>query len=537
MKIQCTKGTIDQMINQFKGRIEELQGPVDIESASRILPDGTEYDPEDYEGGYTEWTKVASKPVRDYDGFITEYTMWYNEFEDKYVFVFGDSDIYYPENADWDWECESNEEATEWYNDYEGFEDVEESERINCSEESQNATWIVQKMYQKFPYIDFIDERDIGSKVALFFKLKEPVSDLEDWLHSEGIDYKIKDGKLRIIADEDFEDDEVEGCEVTGSSNSWMTTARKLGYSIQELIQMYNDETGKSADKNSKEFQNWCKNYFKDDVKCINCSETEEQPYIVRFGWDSGGPENGPSYGYGEDIVYALSKEDACSKWEAENQDQIAGLNSGRYGGYEGCFARPATEDDIREYEEEQKRWEELEKYYDFVDGDVFPKESVESAEFMDLGTGLNYWYFTTHGVQPGSVPKGLEILEIRDTPNGTYFLTNRVLTTDSLKYYDIKERSPKDEVKAWYVGEPDSGAELASAYRFKAIINSPDFSDRLDNVVDRYNVSQPVSGDWSTELRSEQKAIADEFGISMLQARKIMVDKLGFDYSDFKEV
>lgn len=97
-----------------------------IKSATRTLPDGTEYDPEDYEGGYTEWEMIDTKQVKDSDGFWTDYTMWYNEFTDTYCFTFGDKDIYYPENADWDWECENEDEAWEWFNDYNGFEDEDE---------------------------------------------------------------------------------------------------------------------------------------------------------------------------------------------------------------------------------------------------------------------------------------------------------------------------------------------------------------------------------------------------------------------------
>ena len=59
----------------------------------------------------------------------------------------------------------------------------------------------------------------------------------------------------------------------------------------------------------------------------------------------------------------AASKEDACSKWESENQEQIDGFNSAKYGGYEGCFARPATEDDIREYNEYIRMWDEPDTY------------------------------------------------------------------------------------------------------------------------------------------------------------------------------
>lgn len=68
------------------------------------------------------------------------------------------------------------------------------------------------------------------------------------------------------------------------------------------------------------------------------------------------------------------------------------------------------------------------------------------STEFVDMGTGLEYWYFTKHGVGPGSVPRGLNILEIRSVRNGDYFKTDRVLTKDALDYYEIKERSPYEK-------------------------------------------------------------------------------------------
>lgn len=101
---------------------------------------GDEWDPEDHADGYTEWEEVKSKPVLDYDGFYTDYTMWYNQFEDKYVFTFGDKDIYYPENADWDWECENRSEADEWFDDYVGpgeeDEDIYSSSKINSSTDS-----------------------------------------------------------------------------------------------------------------------------------------------------------------------------------------------------------------------------------------------------------------------------------------------------------------------------------------------------------------------------------------------------------------
>lgn len=71
------------------------------------------------------------------------------------------------------------------------------------------------------------------------------------------------------------------------------------------------------------------------------------------------------------------------------------------------------------------------------------------------------YWYFTKHGVQPGSVPKGVEIEEIKDTEHGTYFSTYYLLTTQELKDFDIKEERPQlDESIVQKVAARMSGGE-----------------------------------------------------------------------------
>ena len=53
------------------------------------------------------------------------------------------------------------------------------------------------------------------------------------------------------------------------------------------------------------------------------------------------------------------------------------------------------------------------------------------------------YWYFTTHGVQPGSIPKGGYLGEVVDCPEGTYFQFSRIITTKELRDYEILERVP----------------------------------------------------------------------------------------------
>jgi hypothetical protein len=57
----------------------------------------------------------------------------------------------------------------------------------------------------------------------------------------------------------------------------------------------------------------------------------------------------------------------------------------------------------------------------------------------------MTYWYLTKHGVQPGSIPKNTIINMLLDFSNGTYFSTDRVLSTKELNEYDLSEASPKE--------------------------------------------------------------------------------------------
>ena len=59
---------------------------------------------------------------------------------------------------------------------------------------------------------------------------------------------------------------------------------------------------------------------------------------------------------------------------------------------------------------------------------------------------------------------------------------------------------------------------------------------DKLYGIADRYNVSRPVSGDWDNETVHEQRAISKELGLSMEEAKQVMIDQLGFTEDMFVE-
>lgn len=60
------------------------------------------------------------------------------------------------------------------------------------------------------------------------------------------------------------------------------------------------------------------------------------------------------------------------------------------------------------------------------------------------------FWYFTTHGTGPGTIPKDLCVLETRDGQNekgtwGVFICLDGILNTSELHEYDIKELKPDD--------------------------------------------------------------------------------------------
>ena len=64
-----------------------------------------------------EWTFIKSKEVEDSDGFLTDYT-WYEGSDGTQVMVFGDNDIYKPEDGYFDVTFTDRKQAEDWFNSY-----------------------------------------------------------------------------------------------------------------------------------------------------------------------------------------------------------------------------------------------------------------------------------------------------------------------------------------------------------------------------------------------------------------------------------
>lgn len=87
-----------------------------------------------------------------------------------------------------------------------------------------------------------------------------------------------------------------------------------------------------------------------------------------------------------------------------------------------------------------KNRYDDKIYYHGFMD-----KKDAD-RHYPDRLKTKTYWYSTKHGVMPGSVPRGINILDVRDIGNKSYFKTDSIISSKDLKYYDIKEDIPPME-------------------------------------------------------------------------------------------
>lgn len=141
------------------------------------------------------FTEVKTKQVYDSDGFLTDYTMYKDE-DGNYIFIFGDRDLYTPDNTDPDWKIEASDKAeklsNEWFEDYEGFEEQDDFPSVDDDlyEAKENkiffnlAKRIFNDMEDLFDMKEFKDDRYFDEYDREAFR--DVYDALSDYLASEG---------------------------------------------------------------------------------------------------------------------------------------------------------------------------------------------------------------------------------------------------------------------------------------------------------------------------------------------------------------
>lgn len=86
--------------------------------------------------------------------------------------------------------------------------------------------------------------------------------------------------------------------------------------------------------------------------------------------------------------------------------------------------------------------WKKFEEYY----WKRIPRRYSDEVPYSKR----RYWYFTTHGTGPGTIPKDLMLLETREGQNrkgtwGDFICLDGVLSTTELREFDLIELSPEE--------------------------------------------------------------------------------------------
>ena len=183
------------------------------------------------------WKEVKSKSVPDSDGFSTDYTMYTDG--EKFVFIFGDRDLYNPDNTDFDWEVDTKGEADEWFDNYEGFAEDEEDDDPNehfLDESASNKT--IKNWYEKEYPDDTIAIEQIEDGIT-FEDIKNNPSLLDPCdtqVRERILSYLNKDLKEQLVSDSNTPEGPIPGPD-TGVSNLLISAINGEWSTIQQ----YND--------------------------------------------------------------------------------------------------------------------------------------------------------------------------------------------------------------------------------------------------------------------------------------------------------
>ena len=131
---------------------------------------------------------LETKSVYDYDGFTTDYSLYGVRMDDSddfhyYVCVFGDRDMYDPNegSVDFDFETDDYDEALEWFDNYTGYEYDDEDEYDESYEYE----------YSDSLSEEYLAEDDI-EEYGQFMQLDDVVAGFTDNMPEDDIDKAIK---------------------------------------------------------------------------------------------------------------------------------------------------------------------------------------------------------------------------------------------------------------------------------------------------------------------------------------------------------
>ncbi len=130
------------------------------------------------------------------------------------------------------------------------------------------------------------------------------------------------------------------------------------------------------------------------------------------------------------------------------------------------------------------------------------------------VDTGMTYWYLFKHGLGPGTMPRGVNVLKVIEDGWKDYVLLDKMLTTEELNMYEIKEKMPPQELldQAGY-SEVDSACDVNAASAIAEIPAPFDQWYQIDNNSEASEFGSPAEEIEGYEAKHLAWAVAkDEY-------------------------
>lgn len=193
-----------------------------------------------------QYEKVRSKMVPDSDGFMTDYTMYYDTVNDRYVFVFGDNEVYKPEDEDFDWECETEEQANDWFDSYTGFaEDGPEDIYSSVPTDDSNNNEAESTYNWKIKYNNGAVQRCQQPNRTLTVQgtWKDVLEQLQDLYVDLPYEYYDEDEDIYTCSLDEFVEDYADNADFSGSTVILtITRNNEVVFDLDDWDEDYDDE-------------------------------------------------------------------------------------------------------------------------------------------------------------------------------------------------------------------------------------------------------------------------------------------------------
>ena len=446
---EAAKKFIDELVSEADDKIESS---VDIDEETE--------DP--------KWICLDIKHVRDSDGMLTDYALYTTKDEDKYICMFGDADVYAPDEMYADAEFDTEDEALEWFENYVGPGDEEDEDDIYSSEETDadeddlehpdqeydsaatsiNSTKLpaIYRMIKLQPgtvgvdfgggkfdnAVEYLRDQDVTLCVYdPYNRSAEHNREVLRTLRANGgADFAINSNVLNVIKEPEARKGVLEN----------IKKITKPGAPIYITVYEGRGDAKEGVTKSGYQLNRKTADYL-EEIQEVFPDATRKGKLIVATNRVS--PKHIKS---SRNETLLPEKVD----WYELDWDQQIQLVKKYVRQYKGSrifedfaeYVNIPVEDIIEDFCDAE--------YREYI---VIPERMQLDSEYRNddiyssTTSSSRYWYFTRHGVQPGSVPKYVNILDIVDKPEGSYFLADGVILTKDLRDYDIKERKPEDSV------------------------------------------------------------------------------------------